>query len=289
LQPTHMDLNQLAVQLKSLLAAAYSKPITADLSPDLEQAGVRPDLANEFLRILVEEICAYGQVEGIFIWTEQADAGEAERSRASLGIEVYDKQITVPEPRTRTVRELSARLSDSGCVLRLRAAPGRWMRYEILFPVGVESDHGIYGRGMGETILLVEDEDLVRDVTAQVLERCGYQVLASKDAKTAVDIFTLNRGRIALLLTDVGLAGENGAKLAERLRESDPGLRVILMSGYTEREMMGREFGDSDMAYLAKPFSAESLIGKVRQVIQMPVIGGIGGSQLDTALGAELR
>jgi hypothetical protein len=61
------------------------------------------------------------------------------------------------------------------------------------------------------------------------------------------------------------------------------------MSGYTERETIGREFGDTDMAYLAKPFSAEALVGKVRQVIQSPLIDELGGSQLDTALGAELR
>jgi response regulator RpfG family c-di-GMP phosphodiesterase len=59
------------------------------------------------------------------------------------------------------------------------------MRYEILFPVGMESDHAVYGSGKGETILLVEDDDVVRDVTAQVLEGCGYQVLAAKDAETA--------------------------------------------------------------------------------------------------------
>jgi len=135
----------------------------------------------------------------------------------------------------------------------------------------------------------VEDEDLVRDVTAQVLEGCGYRVLAAKDAESAVDIFTLNRGRIEVLLTDLGLADESGAELAELLSASDPGLKVILMSGYTEREMIGRELGDTGMAFLSKPFSAESLVGKVRQVIQSPLADRIGGSQLDAALGAELR
>jgi CheY-like chemotaxis protein len=284
-----MDLNQLAVRLESLLAAAYSQPITTDLSSAIEQAGVRAGLGNDLLEALVEEICAYGQVDGILIWTEQTDTEEAKRSRVSLGIEVYNKQITVPEPKTKTVRELSARLRGSGCVLQLRAAAGRWMRYEILFPVGVESDHGVYSSGKGETILLVEDDDFVRDVTAQVLEGCGYRVLAAKDAKTAEDIFTLNRGSIGVLLTDLGLAGESGAELAEELSESDPRLKVILMSGYTEREMIGREFGDTGMAYLAKPFSAEALVGKVRQVIQSPLIDELGGSPLDAALGAELR
>ncbi len=283
-----MDLNQLAVQLESLLGAAYPQPITTDFSTDLEQPGVRPGLAHELLEVLVEEVCAYGQLDGIMIWTEQADAEEA-RSRVNLGIEVYSKQITVPVPKTKTMREFSARLRGSGCTLRLRAATGRWMRYEVLFPVGMESDHGVYSSGRGETILLVEDEDIVRDVTAQVLEGCGYQVLAAADAKTAMDIFTQNRGRIGVLLTDLGLAGESGAELAEKLSESDPRLKVILMSGYSEREMSGHEFGDTGMAYLSKPFSAESLIGKVRQVIQSPVVEEIAGSQMDAALGAELR
>ncbi|MGA2960143.1 MAG: response regulator [Candidatus Korobacteraceae bacterium] len=284
-----MDLNQLAVQLESLLAAAYSQPITTDLSTGIEHAGVQSGLAKDLLEVLVEEICAYGQVDSLVIWTEQTAAEEAKRSRVSLGIEVYSRQITAPEPKTETMRELSTRLRDIGCVLQLRAAAGRWMRYEVLFPVGTESDHGVYGSGRGETILLVEDEEFVRDVTAQVLEGCGYRVLAAKDATTAMDIFNRNRGSIGVLLTDLGLAGESGAELAEKLSGSDPLLKVILMSGYTEREMIGREFGDTGMAYLAKPFSAEALVGKVRQVTQSPLADEIAGSQPDAALGAELR
>jgi hypothetical protein len=61
------------------------------------------------------------------------------------------------------------------------------------------------------------------------------------------------------------------------------------MSGYTEREMIGREFGDTGMAYLSKPFSAESLVGKVRQVTQSPLVDEIGDSQPDADPGAELR
>jgi len=284
-----MDLNQFAVQLESLLASAYSQPIATNLSPDIESAGVQPGLANDLLEALVEEICAYSRIDGILIWTEQTDAEEAKSPRVSLGIEVYSRKITVAEPKTRSVRELSERLRGSGCGLRLQAAAGRWMRYEILFPVGMESDHAVYGSGKGETILLVEDDDVVRDVTAQVLEGCGYQVLAAKDTETAMDLFTLNRGRIGVLLTDLGLAGESGEELAEKLSQSDPRLKVILMSGYTEREMIGREFGDTGMAYLSKPFSAESLLDKVRQVTQSPLADEVGGSQSDAALGAELR
>ena len=234
-----MDVNQLAVQLKSLLATAYSQPITMDLSTDIEPAEVRAGLAHEFLEVLVEEICAHGEVDGILIWTEQEETEEAERSRVNLGIEVYSSRIMVPEPKTKNVRELSDRLRGSGCVLRLRAVAGRWIRYEILFPAEKETDHGIYVSGRGETVLLVEDEDTLRNVTTQVLESCGYRVLAARNVKTAMKIFALHRGRINLLLTDLDLEGDNGADLAENLSASDPRLKVILMSGYSEREMVG--------------------------------------------------
>ncbi len=284
-----MDLNQFALQLETLLAAAYSQPITTNLSTDIESAGVQPGLADDLLEVLVEEICAYGRIEGILIWTEQRDVEEAKSSRVSLSIEVYSRQIIVAEPKTKSMRELSARLRASGCELRVRAAAGRWMRYEITFPVVMESDHAVYRSGRGETILLVEDDDAIRDVTSQVLEGCGYHVLAAKDTETAIDIFTRNRGRIGVLLTDLGLAGESGEELAEELSQSDPRLKVILMSGYTDREMIGREFGDTGMAYLSKPFSVESLLDKVRQVTQSQLVDEVGGSQPDAALGAELR
>jgi CheY-like chemotaxis protein len=284
-----MNVNRLAQQLESLLAVAYSGPITSDLSADLEPAEVHASLADEFLPKMVEEICAYPEVDGILIWTEQTGTKDAKGSRANLGVEVHSSQITVPEARTKNVHELSRRLRDSDCILRLRAVAGRWIRYEFLFPLGVESDHEVYRSGRGETILLVEDEDIIRNVTTQVLEGCGYRVLAAKDAKTAREIFALNRGGIEVLLTDLGLAGESGAELAERLREIDPGLKIVLMSGYAEREMMGHEFGDIGMAYLSKPFSVESLIGRVRQVIQWQPVEEIDGHQLDRTFGAEWR
>ena len=64
-----MNVNQLALQLESLLSAAYPQAITMDLSADIEPAGVRSHSAHEFLQALVEEICAYGEIDGILIWT----------------------------------------------------------------------------------------------------------------------------------------------------------------------------------------------------------------------------
>jgi len=284
-----MNVNQLALQLESLLSAAYPQAITMDLSADIKPAGVQSRSAHEFLQALVEEICAYGEIDGILIWTEPADSKEPKSSGVSLGIEVYSAQITLPEPKTENLWEFAARLRNTGSVLRLRAAAGRWIRYETFFPPAIESDRGVYSAARGETILLVEDEDIIRSVTTQVLEGCGYQVLAAKDAKTATDIFRMKLGRIEVLLTDLRLVGENGAELAQRLTDSNPRLKVILMSGYAEREMIGLEFGDVGMAYLSKPFSVESLIGKVRQVLESRPAEEIIGHQFDPALGAELQ
>ena len=93
----------------------------------------------------------------------------------------------------------------------------------------------------------------------------------------------MNLGRIEVLLTDLRLVGENGAELAQRLTDSNPQLKVILMSGYAEREMIGCEFGDVGMAYLSKPFSVESLIGKVRQALESRPEEEIVGHPFDPA------
>jgi len=116
----------------------------------------------------------------------------------------------------------------------------------------------------GETILFVEDEPFVREVTAEVLRGAGYRVLTATNAATAARTYDLLGRDVDLLLADIGLPGENGCALAEKLRQSDPELKVLFTSGHTEYvawRKVGREI------CLAKPFSVEALLEKVRQVL----------------------
>ena len=115
-----------------------------------------------------------------------------------------------------------------------------------------------------ETVLFVEDEAFVREVTGEVLRSAGYRVLTAKDATEATRAYEAHRGAVDLLLTDVVLPGESGRGLAGRLRRGNPRLKVLLMTGYAEQ--IGRcEVGVEEC--LAKPFSVGSLLRKVRQAL----------------------
>ena len=115
-----------------------------------------------------------------------------------------------------------------------------------------------------ETILFVEDETFVREVTGEVLRSAGYRVLVAKDAATAARTYEAESGDVDLLLTDVVLPGENGRALAAKLRRASPRLKVLLMTGYAEQ--MGLQQAGAG-ACLAKPFSVGMLLRKVRQVL----------------------
>lgn len=115
-----------------------------------------------------------------------------------------------------------------------------------------------------ETILFVEDEAFVREVTCEVLCSAGYRVLTAKSAADAVRAYDQRCGEVDLLLTDVVLPGETGRELAKRLRRQNPRLKVLLVSGYAE-QMGLREAGHEEC--LAKPFSTGALLRKVRQLL----------------------
>lgn len=117
------------------------------------------------------------------------------------------------------------------------------------------------GTAGSETILLVEDEVFVREVTCEVLQLEGYRVLLAKNAVEAVHVYEQCGGEVELLLTDIVLRGETGRALAERLRRKNPDLKVLLVTGYAEQ--MGLR--EDNQECLAKPYSTEVLLRRVRQ------------------------
>jgi two-component system, cell cycle sensor histidine kinase and response regulator CckA len=119
------------------------------------------------------------------------------------------------------------------------------------------------------TILLVEDEAFVREVTAEVLRMAGYRVLAVGNAAEAVITYSAYLDDVDLLLTDVVLPGESGSALAERLRRENPQLRVLLVTGYGAQ--MGK-MGAKQEEWLAKPFSSEALLKTVRRVLDLKTV-----------------
>lgn len=115
-----------------------------------------------------------------------------------------------------------------------------------------------------ETILLVEDESFVREVTCVVLRSAGYRVVSARNSVEAVGRSEANRDEIDLLLTDVILPGENGVVLAEKLRKRDQNLKVLFVTGYGEQIS---RLNEDAVACLAKPFSIRTLLERVRGVL----------------------
>ena len=120
------------------------------------------------------------------------------------------------------------------------------------------------------TILLVEDETLVREVMFETLVWAGYRVLKADSAAEARTAFRRCQQLVRLLLTDVVLPDENGKELAEELRTISPDLKAILVSGYPENAVTRKAIADG-MSYLPKPFSAESLVQKVRMTLAQDI------------------
>ena len=118
-----------------------------------------------------------------------------------------------------------------------------------------------------ETILLVEDEPAVRGVARQVLIRQGYTVLEAPDGQTALAMIDGGGPRVDLVLTDVVMPGMSGRSLADHLISRLPGLRVLYMSGYTDDAIIRHGMLEPGLAYLQKPFRADALVRKVREVL----------------------
>ena len=119
----------------------------------------------------------------------------------------------------------------------------------------------------GETVLLLEDNEGVRDLTQWLLEEQGYVVLCAADAREAQRLFDAHQGPVHMLLTDVVIPDLNGKTVAENLRAVEPGLKVLFMSGYTDDAIQHLGVLDEDVAFIRKPFSPSELAEKVRAVL----------------------
>lgn len=124
-----------------------------------------------------------------------------------------------------------------------------------------------------QTILLVEDETVVREVTREVLEHAGYHVLESDGPEQALHLASVHEGRIGLLLTDMVMPGMNGADLACRLQSLRPDLVTVFMSGYAESDVL-RRLRENAAIHIQKPFTMDALLSSVAEAFQ-----GSGGGE----------
>jgi len=120
-----------------------------------------------------------------------------------------------------------------------------------------------------ETVLLVEDEESVRQLVKETLESRGYKVIEAENGEEALKISTTYTEPIHLLITDVVMPGISGRELAKQLSETHPQTRVLFLSGYTEDAIVHQGGFEPGTAFLQKPFTLQSLSRKVREVLRM--------------------
>jgi two-component system cell cycle sensor histidine kinase/response regulator CckA len=126
---------------------------------------------------------------------------------------------------------------------------------EIEFPAGFE------------TILLVEDNEPMRELAVSILEGAGYRVIEAGNAESALDILRSSEPRIDLLITDVVMPGKSGVELLEQARVVDQNLHALFMSGYTGGQVASRGHVLHETAFLQKPFTRSSFLKKVRSAL----------------------
>jgi CheY-like chemotaxis protein len=167
---------------------------------------------------------------------------------------------------------------QSGGHIWLYSEPGRGTTFKVYLPRAtdgaaratepVEPQRAPSG---AETVLVVEDEAMVRRFAVLALERLGYHALEAPDGNAALETAAAFGGRIHLLFTDVVMPHMNGQELAGRIRELQPDVRVLYASGYTDNAIVHHGVLDPGVAFLQKPYTVLELSAKVRQVLDTPV------------------
>ena len=213
-----------------------------------------------------------GVVPGRYVLLQVTDSGpgmdEETRSRA------FDPFFTTKEVGTGLgLATVHGIVKQSGGHIWLYSEPGMGTTFKVYFPIAgksavpaappseIGSLHGT------ETILLVEDAELVRDLVAQALESFGYSVLVAAGGPEAIALAEQHQGTIDLLLTDVVMPQMNGRELSERLLAEYPGLKVLFTSGYPADTIIRHGIEEARAAFIEKPYVPDELARKIREVL----------------------
>ena len=153
------------------------------------------------------------------------------------------------------------------------SSPGRGTSMTVLLPVATDpltptpaapASEPLGGRG---TVLVVDDEPVVRSMMARALREAGYRVLDAESGAAALELAASRAGRIDILISDLAMPKMSGRELADRLAEQYPAILVLFVSGYPGEEVERRGLLESGRPFLQKPFAPESLIERVRQLL----------------------
>jgi signal transduction histidine kinase len=304
LQPKVIDLNALVVEMEKLLRRVIGERFHLQTYPDAEIGRVKADpsqieqvvlnlgvnardamptggeliirTANERLDETAAREISTSLVPGDYVVLSVSDTGAGMDEETKSHI--FEPFFTTKGPGKGTGLGLATVygiVRQTGGGISVKSEPGQGSTFKIYLPMVLAPlDYTktvlapIEKTDNFETILVVEDEEIVRDLVCAVLEDQGYNVLCAADGLDALEQAEKFDGTIDLLVTDVIMPHLNGPELAARLVELRPGMKVLYVSGYSNNDIGNHGVLDRGFELLQKPFTPQTLALKVRDVIR---------------------
>ena len=189
---------------------------------------------------------------------------------ASIINKIFEPFFTTKEPGKGTGLGLStviAIVKSHGGFVKVESALGRGTDFEVYLPASTELEsedlsdgEGLLPHGNGETILLVDDESSILDITRETLETYGYKVITARDGAEAVGLFAQHKAVIDAVITDIMMPVMDGPTAIRNLRKMKSDLKVVASSGFVEEPKVKELIADGVQYFLHKPYTADKVL-----------------------------
>jgi CheY-like chemotaxis protein len=289
LQPRVLDLNAVVSDMDMMLRRLIGEDVELVTLLDPKLGAVRADptqVEQVIVNLAVNARDAMPHGGAVTIETTNVATGDGEfvelrMSDTGIGMteeerqQLFDPFFTTKAGGTGLgLATVYGIVEQSGGTIEVDSEPGLGSCFRIVLPrVDEAAERGesptpaSAPEAGSETILLVEDESVVRQLVAEILETSGYSVLQAGDGPSALELLRRHTGPLDLLVTDVVMPGMSGPEVAQAVTSMRPGTQVLYTSGYTDQAIGHHGVLEPDVAFLQKPFSADDLNRKVRGLL----------------------